>query len=34
MTHRVAMLVYPGFQLLDAAGPVAAFEMADYARTP
>jgi transcriptional regulator GlxA family with amidase domain len=28
MTHRVAVLVFPDFQLLDAAGPVAAFEVA------
>lgn len=28
MSHRVAMLVFPGFQLLDAAGPIAAFEAA------
>jgi transcriptional regulator GlxA family with amidase domain len=28
MPHRVAVLVYPDFQLLDAAGPVAAFEVA------
>lgn len=34
MPHRIAMLVYPGFQLLDAAGPIAAFEAADgYATT-
>ena len=26
--HRVAMLVFPDFQLLDAAGPIAAFEVA------
>ncbi|MBN3787230.1 GlxA family transcriptional regulator [Burkholderia sp. Ac-20353] len=32
MVHRVAVLVFPDFQLLDAAGPVAAFEMADYQR--
>lgn len=25
--HRVAVLVFPGFQLLDAAGPIAAFEV-------
>lgn len=28
MSHRVAMLVFPDFQLLDAAGPIAAFEAA------
>ncbi|MEP6547912.1 MAG: GlxA family transcriptional regulator [Gammaproteobacteria bacterium] len=28
MTRHVAFLVYPGFQLLDAAGPIAAFEIA------
>ena len=27
MPHRVAVLVFPGFQLLDAAGPIAAFEV-------
>jgi len=27
MSHRVAALVFPGFQLLDAAGPIAAFEV-------
>ena len=26
MTHRVAVLVFPQFQLMDAAGPIAAFE--------
>jgi transcriptional regulator GlxA family with amidase domain len=26
MSHRVAVLVFPAFQLLDAAGPIAAFE--------
>jgi transcriptional regulator GlxA family with amidase domain len=30
MSHRVAMLVFPGFQLLDAAGPIAAFEAAGH----
>ena len=29
MPHRVAVLVFPGFQLLDAAGPVAAFEVSE-----
>lgn len=28
MPHRIAVLVFPGFQLLDAAGPIAAFEVA------
>ena len=28
MPHRIAVLVYPDFQLLDAAGPIAAFEIA------
>jgi len=28
MTHRIALVVFPGFQLLDAAGPIAAFEIA------
>lgn len=26
--HRIALVVFPGFQLLDAAGPIAAFEIA------
>jgi len=26
MAHRLAFLIFPGFQLLDAAGPIAAFE--------
>jgi transcriptional regulator GlxA family with amidase domain len=31
MTRRISILVFPGFQLLDAAGPIAAFEAAgDY----
>ena len=29
MTRRVAFLIYPDFQLLDAAGPIAAFEVAE-----
>ncbi len=29
MTRRVAFLLYPDFQLLDAAGPIAAFEIAE-----
>lgn len=28
MTRRVSVLIFPGFQLLDAAGPIAAFEAA------
>jgi transcriptional regulator GlxA family with amidase domain len=28
MTRQIAFLIYPGFQLLDAAGPIAAFEIA------
>jgi transcriptional regulator GlxA family with amidase domain len=28
MTRRIAFVVFPGFQLLDAAGPIAAFEIA------
>ena len=35
MTHRLTMLVFPGFQLLDATGPIAAFEIAGrIARRP
>ena len=31
MSRRVSVLIFPGFQLLDAAGPIAAFEAAgDY----
>jgi transcriptional regulator GlxA family with amidase domain len=29
MTRQIAFLVYPGFQILDAAGPLAAFEAAN-----
>lgn len=29
MSRRIAFLIYPDFQLLDAAGPIAAFEIAD-----
>jgi transcriptional regulator GlxA family with amidase domain len=29
MSRRVAFLIYPDFQLLDAAGPIAAFEIAE-----
>lgn len=32
MTFTVAVLVHPGFQLLDAAGPIAAFEIAERFR--
>jgi transcriptional regulator GlxA family with amidase domain len=32
MSHRIAFLIYPGFQLLDAAGPIAAFEVAERVR--
>jgi transcriptional regulator GlxA family with amidase domain len=28
MTHRVGLLIFPGFQILDLAGPLAAFEIA------
>jgi len=28
MTHRLGLLVFPGFQILDAAGPIGAFEIA------
>jgi transcriptional regulator GlxA family with amidase domain len=28
MTRRIAVVIFPGFQLLDAAGPIAAFEIA------
>jgi transcriptional regulator GlxA family with amidase domain len=28
MTRRLAVVIFPGFQLLDAAGPIAAFEIA------
>ena len=29
MTRHIAMVIFPGFQLLDAAGPIAAFEIAE-----
>jgi transcriptional regulator GlxA family with amidase domain len=29
MPRHIAFLIYPGFQLLDAAGPIAAFEIAE-----
>lgn len=32
MPRRVAFLIFPDFQLLDAAGPIAAFEIAEYVR--
>jgi transcriptional regulator GlxA family with amidase domain len=32
MSRRIALLIYPGFQLLDVAGPLAAFEIAEYYR--
>src|SRR5581483_3096598 len=28
MTRRVAFVIFPGFQILDATGPIAAFEIA------
>lgn len=32
MTRRLAVVIFPGFQLLDAAGPIAAFEIAERFR--
>src|SRR5690606_24844503 len=32
MSRSVAILVFPGFQILDAAGPIAAFEIAERFR--
>ena len=32
MTRKLALVVFPGFQLLDAAGPIAAFEIAERYR--
>ena len=32
MTRRVAFLIFPDFQLLDAAGPISAFEIAERYR--
>jgi transcriptional regulator GlxA family with amidase domain len=32
MTRRIAVVVFPGFQLLDAAGPISAFEIAGRIR--
>ena len=29
MTRRLALVIFPDFQLLDAAGPIAAFEIAE-----
>jgi transcriptional regulator GlxA family with amidase domain len=34
MTHRIDVLIFPDFQLLDATGPVAAFEMPNLALKP
>src|SRR5262249_8933908 len=28
MPHRLGLLIFPGFQILDAAGPIAAFDIA------
>ncbi|WP_068879257.1 GlxA family transcriptional regulator [Phenylobacterium sp. CCH12-B4] len=32
MPRRIALVIFPGFQLLDAAGPIAAFEIAERYR--
>jgi transcriptional regulator GlxA family with amidase domain len=32
MTRRVGLVLFPGFQILDAAGPIAAFEIAERYR--
>src|SRR5688572_31387610 len=32
MPRAIALAIFPGFQLLDAAGPIAAFEIADRLR--
>ena len=32
MTHRIDVVIFPGFQLLDAAGPLAVFEVAEAHR--
>lgn len=32
MPHHLALVIFPGFQLLDAAGPIAAFEIAEQYR--
>jgi transcriptional regulator GlxA family with amidase domain len=34
MPHRIDVLIFPDFQLLDATGPVAAFEMPNFALSP
>src|SRR5215472_7679832 len=34
MTHTIGILIYPEFQLLDAAGPIAAFELAARPTAP
>lgn len=34
MTHRLGLVIFPGFQILDAAGPIAAFEIAGRFRPP
>lgn len=34
MSHRLAFVIFPGFQILDAAGPIAAFEIASRFRPP
>jgi transcriptional regulator GlxA family with amidase domain len=33
MAMRIGVLIFPGFQILDATGPIAAFEIADRYRT-
>ena len=32
MTHRIAFVLYPDFQQLDVAGPLAVFEVAERLR--
>ncbi len=32
MAHRIALLIFPDFQILDVAGPLAAFEIAERVR--
>ena len=32
MRHRIAFVIFPGFQQLDVAGPLAAFEVAERLR--
>lgn len=34
MTRRIGLVVYPGFQILDAAGPIAAFEAPSHGLEP